>query len=67
MFYRQLLEYKKTRYFIFDVNTLMAALGGAGIAWLYVREGGFGDFSAYVIPVVSAYLIFIFTTIGHVC
>lgn len=64
LFYRQLLEYKKTRYFIFDINTLMAALGGAGIAWLYVREGGFGDFSPFVIPAVSAYLIFIFTTMN---
>lgn len=64
LFYRQLLEYKKTRYFIFDVNTLVAALGGTGIAWLYVREGGFGDFSPFVIPAVSAYLIFIFTTMN---
>lgn len=64
LFYRQLLEYKKTRYFIFDINTLIAALGGAGIAWFYVREGGFGDFSPYVLPAVSAYLIFIFTAMN---
>lgn len=64
LFYRQLLEYKKTRFFIFDANTLVAALGGAGISWLYVREGGFGVFSPYVIPVVSAYLIFIFTAMN---
>lgn len=64
LFYRQLLEYKKTRYFIFDANTLVAVLGGAGIAWLYVREGGFGDFTPYVIPAVSAYLIFIFTAMN---
>lgn len=64
LFYRQLLEYKKTKYFIFDANTLMAALGGAGIAWLYVREGGFGEFTPYVIPAVAAYLIFIFTAMN---
>ncbi len=64
LFYRQLLEYKKSRYFIFDTNTLMAVLGGAGIAWLYVREGGFGDFTPYVIPAVSAYLIFILTAMN---
>lgn len=63
LFYRQLLEYKKTRFFIFDVNTLIAVLSGAGIAWLYVREG-FGDFSPYVLPAASAYLIFIFTALN---
>lgn len=63
--YRQLLEYKKSRYFIFDINTLAAVLCGIGIAWLYVREEGFGDLAApYIIPGVSAYLIFIFTTMN---
>lgn len=64
IFYRQLLEYKKGRFFIFDINTLAAALGGIGIAWLYTREGGFGHMTSYIIPVVSAYLIFIFTTMN---
>lgn len=64
LFYRQLLEYKKTRFFIFDINTLTAILGGAGIVWFYVREGGFGEFTPYVIPAVSAYLIFIFTSMN---
>lgn len=67
LFYRQLLEYKKNKYFIFDASTLVAALGGAGIAWLYVREGGMGSlesFGPFVIPVVSAYLIFVFTALN---
>lgn len=64
IFYRQLLEYKKSRFFIFDVNTLFALAAGAGIAWLYVREGGFGEMDPYVIPMVSAYFTFIFTTLS---
>lgn len=64
LFYRQLLEYKKSRYFIFDINTVMALLAGAGIAYLYVREGGFGsleEYRVFTIPVASAYLLFVFT------
>lgn len=64
LFYRQLLEYKKSRFFIFDGGTLASALAGAGVAWLYVREGSFGDLGAFenfVLPAVSAYVIFIFT------
>lgn len=64
LFYRQLLEYKKSRFFIFDINTVVSLLAGLGIAYIYTREGGVGfleSYKAFVIPVVSAYLIFIFT------
>lgn len=67
LFYRQLLEYKKSRYFIFDGSTVAAVLAGAGIAYLYVREGGFGELEMYapfVLPIVSAYVIFIFTALN---
>lgn len=67
LFYRQLLEYKKSRYFIFDINTVTAVLAGAGVTYLYHREGGFGDlesFRAFVMPAVAAYMIFIFTGFG---
>lgn len=64
IFYRQLLEYKKARFFIFDFTTLFALGAGIVIPWLYVREGGFGAFTPFVIPAVSAYLIFVFTTLN---
>lgn len=64
LFYRQLLEYKKNRFFIFDTSTAFALAAGAGIAWLYVREGGFGEFTPFIIPAVSAYLIFCFTAMN---
>ncbi|MCI9336532.1 MAG: hypothetical protein HFH93_03145 [Lachnospiraceae bacterium] len=67
LFYRQLLEYKKSRHFIFDLNTVTAVLAGAGVAYLYRNEGGFGalePFRLLVLPTVAAYIIFIFTGFG---
>ena len=64
LFYRQLLEYKKSRFFIFDISTLFALIAGIAIAILYVREGGFEDITPFVIPGASAYLIFISTTVN---
>lgn len=64
LFYRQLLEHKKSRFFIFDINTLFSLGAGVVIAWLYVREGGFGGTEPYIIPMVSAYITFIFTTMN---
>lgn len=64
IFYRQLLEYKKKRFFIVDTNMVFALAAGIGIAWLYVREGGFHGVDDYVIPMVSAYITFIFTTLN---
>lgn len=66
LFYRQLLEYKKSRFFIFDANTLVSVLVGVGLAWIYVREGGFDEDLAelgnYILPAVAGYFVFIFTT-----
>lgn len=64
IYYRQLLEYKKTRFFIFDITSLFFLLAGIGIAILYVREGGFGDITEYVIPLASGYLVFVFTALN---
>lgn len=64
IFYRQLLEYKKRRFFIFDTTTVFALAAGLGIAWLYLREGSFGEMTPFIIPAASAYLIFIFTSMN---
>ena len=64
LFYRQLLEYKKSRYFIFDANTAAALIAGFFLAYLYIREGGFGNFTMFVIPCAAAYVIFVFTAMG---
>ncbi len=67
LLYRQLLEYKKSRYFIFDGSTAVAVLAGAAVAFLHVREGGFGEleaFAPFILPSVSAYIIFVFTALN---
>ncbi len=67
LFYRQLLEYKKSKYFIFDTSTFMALAAGIGVAYLYTRERGSGffeTFGPFVIPMVSGYLIFVFTALN---
>lgn len=67
LFSRQMLEYKKNKYFIFDMNTAAAVIAGAGIAYFYISEGGFGDFefmAPFVVPGAAAYLIFIFTSLN---
>lgn len=64
IFYRQLLEYKKNRFFIFDMTTVICIGGSALIAWLYHEEGGFGVMSDFIIPAVMAYIVFIFTALN---
>lgn len=68
LFYRQLLEYKKNRFFIFDGYTLVSLLVGVLLSWLYVKEGGFTDdlaeFGDYILPVVAGYFVFIFSTMS---
>ncbi|MCM1025586.1 MAG: putative ABC exporter domain-containing protein [Roseburia sp.] len=63
IFDRQLLEYKKRRFFLFDSTTVIALAAGLGIAWIALREG-FGEFAPFIIPAASAYLIFIFTAMN---
>lgn len=64
IFYRQLLEYKKSRFFIFDMTTVICLGGSILLSWLYIEEGGFGNFTDFVIPAAMAYVIFIFTALS---
>lgn len=64
IYYRQLLEYKKSRFFIFGFNTLISLIVGVGIAVLAV----FTDMAAemnmnkiFIIPGIMAYIVFIFS------
>ncbi len=64
IFYRQLLEYKKSRFFIFGFNTLVSLIVGAGIAVVAVMtdmtaEAGVNR--VFIIPGIMAYVIFIFS------
>ncbi len=61
IFYRQLLEYKKNRFFIFGFYTLICLLVGIGLAVIGYRNHGFGGYEVFVILGVMAYLTFIFS------
>lgn len=62
IFYRQLLEYKKSRFFIFGFQTLVSLIVGIGIAVMAVLTDMAADNDAskiFVIPGIMAYIIFI--------
>lgn len=65
LFYRQLLEYKKSRFFLFDFFTVIHLLAGIAVAFVYYTgEKKFGLMAPYVAPGVGAYIIFISTSIS---
>jgi len=64
IYYRQLLEYKKNRFFIFGGYTLICL--GVGVVLAYISHSSdfiheFGKGKIFVIPAVIAYLLFIFS------
>lgn len=60
IFYRQLLEYKKNRFFIFGFYTLVCLAVGIGLA-AYGYYEGFGNYSSFIIMGVMAYLTLLFS------
>lgn len=62
IFYRQLLEYKKSRFFIFGLYTVVNTLAGIGIAvFAYYNYEHIKEFNVFIIPAVIAYITFIFS------
>ncbi len=59
LFYRQYLEYKKNRFFIFGFYTLVCLIIGIGLAVIAYR-GQLGEMAPFAILGVMAYLTFIF-------
>jgi len=59
LFYRQLLEYKKNRFFIFGFYTLLCLCVGIGLA-IVGKRGDMGEMAPFVILGTMAYLTFIF-------
>ncbi len=68
LFYRQLLEYKKSRFFIFDVSTLVSLIASIFVVYIYISEGGFAEdekiIGEFILPGLAAYIIFIFSTMN---
>ncbi len=62
IFYRQLLEYKKSRFFIFDINTLCALIAGCFVSFLCSGEEGFAaENSSLILAGAMAYVTLIFS------
>lgn len=64
IFYRQLLEYKKSRFFIFGFNTLVSLIVGVGIAVAAVMTDMAAELNEnriFIIPGIMAYIVFIFS------
>ena len=70
IYYRQLLEYKKSRFFLLNYNSfIMLGIGLAALAAVFfqvfsVEDMEVGEAAVFILPGVSAYLTFIFSSIA---
>ena len=65
IFYRQLLEYRKERFFIFDMVTLVCILGSIVLCYFSYTKGlDTNPYRLFFIPAFGAYLIFIFSAMA---
>lgn len=61
IFYRQLLEYKKNRFFIFGISTLCSLGAGILICFILKEKDRAMPGLEFIIPGVMAYVVFIFS------
>jgi len=63
IYYRQILEYKKNRFFIFGLYTLICLAVGIGMAVMfYFHDMSDNKYKIFIIPGVIAYMLFIFSS-----
>lgn len=63
IFYRQLLEYKKNRFFIFSFRTFIFLLAGVALHFLSRKDNVMHDLMSirlFVIPIIVTYYITFF-------
>lgn len=60
IFYRQILEYKKNRFFIFGVPSLICLAAGIGIG-IFAYYNPITDYKEFIVPAAGAYITFIFS------
>lgn len=70
IYYRQLLEYKKSRFFLLNYNSFLL-LGISLVAVLAISFGvissedmDFGQAGVFILPAISAYMTFIFSSVA---
>ncbi len=64
IFYRQLLEYKKNRFFIFGGRTLLIFFAGVGLSILFSKTDvikEMGEYTVFIIPGLMLYIDLIFS------
>lgn len=66
IYYRQILEYKKHRFFIFGIRTLIFFIIGLIIGiFAYLNYDGISDFRIFIIPAIMAYITFLFSATSN--
>jgi len=64
IFYRQILEYKKNRFFILGGRTVLILVAGIGLSILFKKADPLkeiGEYSVFIIPGIMLYIDFIFS------
>lgn len=68
IYYRQLLEYKKSRFFLFNYNSFIMMLGSVCVVIMramgVISAEKIGPAAVFILPGVSAYLTFIFSSVA---
>lgn len=59
IFYRQILEYKKNRFFIFGGTTLLSLGAGLVLCYFSIQERPPIEFALFILPGLSAYFSFL--------
>lgn len=62
IFYKQLLEYKKSKLFFFDSSTIMMLLLGVFLG--YVWSQSMMEYREFLLPLVMSYLVFCMSAVG---
>ncbi len=64
IFYRQYLEYKKNRFFVFGPRTILLLILGIGLSVLMIKTDmaeSVGSYAIFVLPALMMYIDFIFS------
>lgn len=61
LFYKQLLEYKKSKFFFFDNQTILMLLLGAVIGYIWGKD--MQEIKEFILPVAMGYIVFCMSAI----
>lgn len=64
IFYKQQLEYKKSKFYFFDSTTVILIAVGIFIAYTFSSKPGMEDVKAFIVPGVMSYLVFCMSAVS---